>query len=360
MTENMWPLPLRVKSDVFLGMKFNPSSNLQGRFQYNPTSVDQAVSASTYRPHHALTDGTTGSSSTTEDVNVFSSDVTQTADIISTTTDGYVLDNEDGIMANVVNLENVIQTILAKSVLEPSRASGLEQMMTSLNVVGKDHWSMMKIVDTKSPQPSSSKRKRYLRGSSEKKTLIEATHHRLGIAHVDNIHSRQLIMKEPHYIFYFQVYGSYSSRASSDIPSIIQTIQNFGKVIEGGVNSEKQQMIKSIRDRTGFDVECVPASEDDSSSGNETKLDEYNLIDLLSQDAPTTLACDDRLPLYFYDLNEIDSRGMSNFNANLKDDVKLSVALDTLKKESTAYDILAAEEETDEPFNWFWVYVSLG
>lgn len=340
-------------------MKFDPSRDLDGRFQYIPTSVEQAVSASTYRPHHALIDAATEEDG--EEVNVFSSDVTTAGPDISTTADGYVLENEDGIMADVTNLESVIQNILAKSVLEPSRASGFEQMMTSLNVVEKDHWSMMKIVDTKSlarRRRTERKSGRYLRGSGETR-LTEAAHRARGVAaRVDNTHSRQLLMKEPHYVFHFQVYGSYSSRASSDVSSIIRTVQNFGKVIEGGVNTEKRQIIEGIRDRTGFDVECVPA---DASPGNETELsDEYNLIDLLSQDAPTVLACEDRLPLYFYDLNVVDSRGMSNYNAKLNDDVKLSVALDAFKKESTAYDILAVEEETEEPFNWFWVYVSLG
>lgn len=201
MAENMWPLPLRVKSDVFLGIKFD-AKGPNGRFAYEITSEDQAVAASTYRPHHALR---SEENSNASDSNIFSTDRTNASD-------GFVLDNVDGILSDFTNLEVVVQSFLKEKVLNPSRASGLEQMMISLNSVGFDQWSMVKIKDNRAP--SSSNKRMMLRVSNKTATPVsilvaESTNSNLRANYASTHSHRQLIMHQPHQIFHFQVYGTY-------------------------------------------------------------------------------------------------------------------------------------------------------
>ena len=115
-------------------------------------------------------------------------------------------------------------------------------------------------------------------------------------------------------------------------------------------------MISNIRKRTGLDLEC---SNQENEVTNETlDADTYSVIEL-GTDTPKILTCRDRLPLYFHDLNELESRGMANHNAMLNDKVQLSAALDLLKKTSQVYDVYSEEEETDSSGVSFWIYVAL-
>ena len=340
MAENMWPLPLRVKSDVYLGLKFQGSKKLKGRFQYEPTSEGQAIAASKYRPHHALSSETNEEDASESVSNVFSSDG-------AVATDEYVLlDNVDGIMSDMSNLEDAVQSFLQAEALAPSRDSGFEQVMISLNVDAVEEWSMMIITDAKAPA-----KRRYLRGMGSSPSISSGTNLRAG--GVDRY--RNLIMAEPHIVFHFQVYGTYSSRASSDVTSIIRTINGFGNVIEHAINTKHQDLIKAIRDRTGFDgPECITSSE---NSNDTNALETYSVIDF-GGSGSKTLACEDRLPLFFYDLNELESRGVTNHNASLTEKAELPMALDALKKESKVHDVYAVEEET-ESSGKFWLWIGL-
>ena len=337
MAENMWPLPLRVKSDVYLGLKFLESKKLKGRFQYEPTSEEQAVTASKYRPHHALTSEMTDEEAASV-LSVFSSDGAVAPD------EFVLLDNVDGILSDMSNLQDVVQSFLQARALAPSRDSGLEQVMISLNVDAVEEWSMVVINDAKAKSE-----RRYLRGRETS----------LPMPSKNNLRSRgnrNLIMTEPHIMFHFQVYGTYSSRASSDVSSIVRTINGFGNVLEHAINTQHNDLIQAIRDRTGFDgPECITSSE---NTNDTDALEAYSVIDFGGPGSFKTLACEDRLPTFFYDLNELESRGVTNHNASLTERVELSVALDALKKESKVYDVYAVEEET-ETSDKFWVWVGL-
>lgn len=344
MVENMWPLPLRVKSDVYLGMKFDESTALNGRFQYKSTSEQQAVAASTYRPN--LSDN--NQTEATDVSNVFSSDGAE----------GYILENEDGILRDMNGIEDVVQSFLKREVLDPSRSSGLEQLMISINVVGVDQFSMVKITDTASA--SSNTRRHLLRGVASKdatSSLIQSSFAKSHLRVRRSNHHRNLIMPRPHNVLHLHVYGTYSSRASSDVASIIQTINGFGKVIEHAINTKNVELISDIRKRTGFNgPECIGSS----SNKTDADLSSYSTIDLggSGSDSSETLFCNELLPLYYYDLSELESRGETNNNAILDDTVKLSTALDALKKESETYDVSSAQVETDSG-NSFMVYVAL-
>lgn len=346
MAENMWPLPLRVKSDLFIGMKFDESKALNGRFSYESTSDDQAVAASTYRPHHALSSGKT------LEPNLFSSDGADT-------TDGFVLDNPDGILRDFSSLEAVVQSFLKEEVLDPSRSSGLEQMMISLNVVALDQWSMITITDNNAPSNNSSsgRRRRNLRGLDENAAQSASTNSKLRGTKVDS--RRELVMREPQQVFHFQVYSTYSSRANSDMTSIIKTIKDFGGVIEHSINANLDSLIADVQKRTGLNgPECIVIS--GNETGSET-LDEetYSVINFGSDTQSKSLPCRDRLPLYYHDLNELESRGVTNHNASLYEKVKLGLALDLLKEASQSSNVYSTEEEPNPTGSSLWIYVAL-
>jgi hypothetical protein len=342
MSENLWPLPLRVKSDVYLGMKFDERKALNGRFQYEPTSENEATAASTFRPYQALTDTDEAVSS------VFSSDG-------GDTTDGYVLENPDGILADLGNLEEVVQSFLKREALNPSRASGLDQMMISLNVVGIDQWSMVKITDNKAPSSD----RRHLRGVRSPQMPLKYTSPS-SFLRSGNLNHRALIMEEPHMIFHFQVYATYSSRASADVSSIIKTTNGFGSVIESAINTKREDLLQDIRKRTGFDgPECTVSSSNDT---NATSLESYSIIDFdldTDSDSSKTLECQDRIPLFFYDINALESRGATNHNASLYEKIDIATALGALKKPSEDFDVLSVEEETDSSGNNVLIYAAL-
>jgi len=347
MVKNMWPLPLRVKSDVYFGIKFGQRKGLKGRFKYEPISEEKAAAASTYQPHYAL-------SSETE-LEISSSNV-----FLSNGADAqndYVLANADGILSDATNLEDVIHSFLKKEVLVPSRESGLEHVMLSLNAVVLDHWSMIKIIDTQAASNS----RRHL----EEMSLVSAVRSTSSIINLRGYkpQHRNLMMREPHQVFYFQVYATYSSRSNSGISSMVQTTNGFSMIVEHAINTRYEDLVQDIRKKTGFEgPHCI--SSDSSTSINETEvetLESYSIFDFGGDSLATTVKCSDLLPLYFYDVNRLECRVEMNNNANLYEKVKLSMALDALKAESKIYGVIdSSEEVVNSPGSSFWIYVVFG
>ena len=333
MAENMWPLPLRVKSDVFLGLKFQDSGALKGQFSYQPTSQKDAIAVSTLSSKN--------DSSTS---NVFSFDLTEA-------TNEYAADNSDGILSNVRNLEDVVQNFLKQDVLTPSRDSGLDQMLTTLNVVVANHWSMVKITDTK----SSSKEQGYTRRLS-----TASTEDKMNLRGSAYSHHRALAsMPAPHIVFHLQVYGTYGTRVNSEVDSIIKTINSFGKLVSWTINSKKEDLIRPIRMRTGHDgPECYNSAS--TNATGEADLSQYNIISIgedSDSDAPTTFACEDLLPLYYYDLKSLVARGEFNLDVNMTDDMQLEKALEAMKREDDIFYPSSMLEKKSSSGTPSWIYI---
>jgi hypothetical protein len=161
-------------------------------------------------------------------------------------------------------------------------------------------------------------------------------------------------------IFHFQVYATYSSRASAEVSSIIQTVDSFGRVIEHAINTNNQDLLLDIRKRTGFDgPECTVTS---SSDTNATSLESYSIIEFDSgpdSDSSKPLSCSDRIPLYYYDISTLESRGATNHNASLYEKIGISTALKALTKPSQAFGVSTVEAETDSSGNHVLIYAAL-
>ncbi|KAL3797259.1 hypothetical protein HJC23_004551 [Cyclotella cryptica] len=320
MSKALWPLPLRVKSDVYLGLKFNDNGPLEGRFQFQPTSENEALAASKWRPQSNL-------NREPSSPNIFSADTVHAEN-------ESLLDNIDGILADVSNFEDVVKSFLRDEVLYASGDGSLERMLTSLDIAVLEQWSMVKISDSEASL-NETRHLRILSATTIPDIVLPPC--RLRGSNINN-HRILRSMPTPQTVFYLQVYGTYEIRTTSEIAPIIQTIKAFGKLVSSTINRKRDDLLRNIRTRTGIDgPECYrPTSSINDTDDDTESLSSYNAISI-GLGSPNAFACEDLLPLYYSHLSEMVAREDVGHTANSGENVQLSKALEALKEEDAFY-----------------------
>jgi hypothetical protein len=144
-------------------------------------------------------------------------------------------------------------------------------------------------------------------------------------------------MPTPHTVFYLQVYGTYDIRTTAEVASIIRTVKDFGSLVSSTINRKRDDLIRNIRTRTGFNgPECYRPPI--YTNGTNDKVISFGI------GSSSKFACDDLLPLYYYHLGEVVARGDASHNADSSKNMHLSQALKALKEEDEFNDFNAIQE----------------
>eukprot|EP00970_Alexandrium_tamarense_P013314 scaffold3337_cov204-Alexandrium_tamarense.AAC.16 len=387
MLENSWPLPLRVKSDLVLGLRFDEdpldntgrgeedfvwlndrifedrdsSSEESGgggggttkekgvpRFQFLPTSMSNAVSSSTF----------VDDQNSTATLSSYSSSSTVAEEL-------YTHTNTYGILPSPSNLQNVLETFLTEMVVKANQKKGNEMQFVNVDVV--EEWSMVKVLDKKVNIMG-----RGLRGALLDSTLFEvlptsssdeldgtaSNHLRGGNLISKHQHQRRTEkMIKPHLVFELQAIAKYNAR-TTNLQTALSTTKNFGTLLSNTINRSREDLIAKIRQRSGYrGLECNPKSsgaQEDEDDGLVSSIpiaigdggsveDDVIEIDL---GVVNRFDCDQLLPLYYYDLEGLAARVESNSNRG-----ELAKAVQLLSTEDGFYDgeSLYAEQEGNSP-----------
>ena len=168
MIENRWPLPVRVKSSLALGLEFtmndsNDQSNTvlqvdssgkeldgsKARFEFKPKSVSDAMSIDTYLKEESMGNDI---QAYTDEYSTSSGNDQQQSNNTST---NYRHSNVHGILTDTRVLDDVLESFLGEKVLEQSplgtaNDKQAEQVMEYVNVVIRNQWSLVDVADRSS------------------------------------------------------------------------------------------------------------------------------------------------------------------------------------------------------------------
>ena len=306
-TSNSWPLPLRVASDLVLGMEFatNGSNggnngavllpNGEDRFTFD--YLDTTISLSQYL------------SKSNELTDVISTTIQEVSNNTST---NYIHTNNYGMLYTPQILKEVIQSILTDKVFNGGRKSGdgagngQELLTQYMNV--NYMWSNMEVLDFSSRrrkkrgllrgltsgeerQPSGWDGTWALRVSSMAIDSSSATKDRLlrgsssGIrgsnTDLQRGHRSLVSLPKPHLIFSLQIIAKYtetqpSNQLSTNEPrpsevksmenQAIKTTQDFGKYTSRLMNVWRSELIKRMRMRSGYGQECNAVGSEEAAA----------------------------------------------------------------------------------------------
>jgi len=304
-TVNSWPLSLRVKSDLILGMEFATNDggsggrngavllpNGEDRFTFD--YLDATISLSQYL------------SKSNELTDTISNPIQEVSNNTST---NYIHTNNYGMLYTPQIIKEVIQSILNDKVFNGGRSgdgagNGQELLTQSMNV--NYMWSNMEVLDFSSRRKL---KRRLLRGltfgeerqpsgwddtgvlrmssmaidssSATKDRLLRGSGIRGSNTDLQRDHRSLVSLPKPHLIFSLQIIAKYtekqpSNQLSTDEPrpsevtrmenQAIKTTQDFGRYTSRLMNVWRSELVKRMRMRSGYGQECNAVGSEEEES----------------------------------------------------------------------------------------------